>query len=192
MIDKFSFGYTNGIVRDSLSGTFTPAQSGLFLLKVENTRSAAASTCLFNFIDNISLKPETPDFEADRLNVPCKKGAIVNFDLDAGPGFAGSPYWIWMSATGNWPGMTLNGVTVPLNWDLMTQFGLLNPAYAGFTDFLGALDGSGQAKASAILPVDTQLMFTGFPLCFAYVVCTPGPKMPVLYASLPVHVKYVP
>jgi hypothetical protein len=193
LIDTHNFGYiASGTKRATLSGDYTPIRTGLYTLHIENTKAQASSTCIYSYIDNISLVPAEPNLATDKINVPCDIGARVNFMLDAGAAHGNKDYWIWMSASGTYPGIPLGTVTVPLNYDALFAFGLLYPGFAGSTGFIGVLDGQGQAKAALLLPTDPHQSLVGFPLYFAYVVTAPGPSKPVSFASYPVHVKYIP
>jgi hypothetical protein len=190
-IAEHVFGYMSGTKRKKLSGSFTPTETGVYILKIQNTRGLSSSSLLFNYIDNISVEPQVTDFGTDRLNVACQSGCQVNFDVAAGAAYAGEPYWIWMSASGTYPGFDVNGITVPLNQDVLFFFGL-NQALPGATGFLGNLDVSGSASASFLFPADTRQILVGVPIHFAYVVTSAGPSLPVKFASCNVHVKYIP
>ena len=175
-----------------MSGYFTPTISGMYTLEIENTRNSVSSSTLYNYIDNITLKPYIYNFEVDTTNVKCATGGTVNFICKGGFSNKKKDYWIWMSATGTYPGFSLNGFNVPLNWDVLLNFGLMNPTLPGAVGFFGQLDSFGMASASLTLPPDTGQYFVGFPISFAFVVTSPGPSLPLLYVSTPVHVKYVP
>jgi hypothetical protein len=116
----------------------------------------------------------------------------VNFSLNATAAQGGQDYWIWLNCTGTYPGIKLSGVDIPLNQDPLLDFGLCNPCFPGTAGFMGQLDAYGMAQASISLPVDGHLTLVGIPISFAYVVLSPGPSLPIHFASVPVHVKYVP
>ena len=163
----------------------------MYTLHIENTRGLTSSNLLFNYIDNISIKPSVPDLNIEEINISCQTGGTAKFDLKAGLANKNKNYWLWMSATGTFPGFKLNGLTVPLNWDVLFEFGLFNPGFPGSTGFIGKLDFFGMAKAQMILPADPQFTMVGFPINFAYVLTEPGPSLPVSYVSTPVHIKYI-
>ncbi|MHC4943983.1 MAG: hypothetical protein ACYTG7_13290 [Planctomycetota bacterium] len=163
----------------------------MYVLNIKNTRNLSSSTLLYNYIDNISIDPQVTDFGTDRLNVTCQAGCQVNFDVDAGAAYAGEPYWIWLSASGTFPGFDLSGITVPLNQDILFLLGL-DPAFAGAVGFIGNLDVSGSASAALMFPADTREELVGIPIHFAYVVTSAGPSLPIKFASCNVHVKYIP
>ncbi len=54
-------------------------------------------------------------------------GGVRNFFLDAGPGNGRRPYLIVGSFDGMWPGLSINGYTVPLNRDFYFDFLLGSP-----------------------------------------------------------------
>ena len=192
MIDSHSFGYVSGTERTSLSGSFTPNSTGLYTLHIENERDDYSTPLLFNYIDNISLAPAVTDFHVDTLNIQCATGGQASFALNAGPSHGGDGYWIWMSASGTWPGIKTNNVTVPLNWDAVLLFGLYYPDFPGSNGFLGNLNGNGKATASLIFPADPLQVMKGVPLNFGYVLTSPNTPVQVFYASFPVLLKYVP
>ena len=192
-IDSYSFGLTTGIKQATLSGTFTPPSDGLYTLYIENTRDDVSTTCLYNYIDSISLKPSSYNLIISvGENIPCATGGNVLLSISAGFGNGGKDYWIWMSFTGTYPGFKFNNVNVPLNQDFLFKWGLANPNFPGSSGFLGKLSGSGSAFASVILPADPGMTLVGLPIHFAYVITSPGPSLPLLDASNPVHIKYVP
>lgn len=65
-----------------------------------------------------------------------------------GPDFAGLPYWLLGSATGTFPGLTIDGLDVPLIVDDYTWLTLLNPGGAFLQGSPGVLgpDGDGFGK----------------------------------------------
>ena len=112
--------------------------------------------------------------------------------MKAGLANKGADYWLWMSATGNYPGIPLSGLTVPLNQDVLFYFGIMNPNFPGSKGFIGKLDFFGMAGPTLALPPNPQATLVGIPIFFAYVLTQPGPSLPITYASKPVHIKYVP
>jgi hypothetical protein len=193
LIDSHFFGsISSGVKRHTLSGTYTPATTGLYALKIENTRDVASSTCIYNYIDNITLVPWSQTLKADVKNIPCTTGGTVNFSLKAGAAQGSQEYWIWLNCTGTYPGINLSGITIPLNQDPLLDFGLCNPCFGGTVGFMGQLDAYGMGQASINLPVDGHQSLVGIPINFAYIVLSPGPSLPIKFASIPVHVKYIP
>jgi len=160
-------------------------------LKIENTRNLTSSSLLYNYIDNISLIPVMPNLAVSDMNIPCSTGKQVTFTIKAGLSNSGKPYMMWMSATGNFPGVMVQGQHIPLNMDALFLFGLSNPNFAGSTGFIGNLDFFGMASPTLTLPPDIHKNFEGIPIYFAYVITAPGPKLPISFVSTPVHINYL-
>jgi len=117
----------------------------------------------------LSYNPYNPTLNADVFEISESTGGQVNFSLDASVDNANRNYILLATASGTSPGIILPGgfATLPLNWDAFTDLimVLLNSSY--FVDFLGQLDGSGQAAAQlnvGPLPSGTA----GITLHFAY------------------------
>ncbi len=106
---------------------------------------------------------------ADVATIAYATGGIQTLTLDAGPVHANKSYWIFGSITGTSPGVSLNGIHIPLNLDVYTQLAMenvtANPPYDGFR---ATLDASGGATARFVLPVNT--LNVGFSLYHSYVV----------------------
>lgn len=104
----------------------------------------------------------------DAATLSASEGGVVNFVLDANPGYAGRNYALMGSMKGTEPGYTLpNGGLLPLKADIFTYFIRKNFNASWFVDFLGVLDTDGRASAlfntcgpvPAIMPVGTTLHF---------------------------------
>jgi hypothetical protein len=115
-------------------------------------------------------------------------GGAVNFTLDAGSSNAWRNYYILGSVSGTNPGKTLPGgkATLPLNFDIFTNFviSLMNTPI--FSNFMGNLDGLGLANAK----FDTIAPFsgaTGITLYFAYALNNPWD-----FASNPLGILIIP
>jgi hypothetical protein len=192
-IDSHDFGYTSGTQYHSLSGMYTPSSSGLYTLHIENTRDATTTSCLYNYIDNISLTPAVHNFIVSvGDNVSCSTGGNVLLSISAGFGHGGMDYWVWMSVTGTYPGFEVSGVQIPLNPDALFWWGISNPGFPGSSGFLGKLSMSGSGMATFSMPPDPGMTLLGFPFHFAGVFTSPGPSLPVLEVTNPVHIKYIP
>lgn len=192
LIASFDFGNMHGTHFEKLSGTFVPSMSGMFTLLIENTRSLASSTQLYNYIDNITIAPQVADLEIDKINIPYSTGTEVAFTIRPGVAHKNKDYWLWMSVSGTYPGIPVSGLVVPLNRDILFDLGLMYPNLPGTTGFLGKLSMFGLADATFDLPPNPDMSLVGIPIYFAYVLTSPGPKLPLTYASTPVHIKYVP
>ena len=105
---------------------------------------------------------------ADVTSVSFVSGGTQTLTLDAGPVHANRPYWIFGSITGRSPGIALNGIQIPLNFDIYTEVAMqnvmLNPPFRGFRS---VLDASGRGTAQFIVPAN--LVKVTFTLHHAYV-----------------------
>jgi hypothetical protein len=174
-------------------GSFVPPTTGVYNLKIENTRGLTSSTLLYNYIDNISLKPlATPFSITGDLNVPCIGGGQKTLSISAGFGIGKKPYWIWFTISGSYPGFNWSGQYIPLNQDPLFWFGIQNPNFPGSVGFYGHLNAGGTAVANITLPSDPSGMLVGWPIHFVYVLLSDGHVPPALDVSNPVHLKYCP
>jgi len=114
LIDYHDFRVIDGTVRHTLSGEFTPFYTGLYSLHISNTCVNPSSTSLYSYIDNISILPKKTNFFVSPMNFSCETGGMAYFKLDAGSAHARKKYWIWISASGTYPGFVVSGITVPL------------------------------------------------------------------------------
>lgn len=95
-------------------------------------------------------------------------GGTQELNIDAGPGHAGRGYWVFGSVTGTSPGVTLLGVTIPLNPDLYTNFTIGNPLTPPLWNFRGTLGVNGKAAGKFTLP--PNVVNAAFTLHHAFVV----------------------
>ena len=87
---------------------------------------------------------------------------------------------MWAGISGAYPGMTLNGITIPLNYDPLVQIGWNYPTII-HPDFMGTLGVDGYAEITLDLKIDSTIM--GLTLYFSYIVLSQGGGMPILAAS---------
>lgn len=127
------------------------------------------------------------DLHIDTTEFSALNGGEVNFTLNAGVANATRNYILLGTISGTAPGTALPGghATLPLNFDLFTDiiFSLLNTPV--FADFMGQLDGSGQATAQ-LSAGGVSSTFVGTVMNFAYAL-----NGPWNYASTPVGVTIV-
>jgi hypothetical protein len=193
LIDSHSFGSTNGIKRSTLQGSYVPAVTGNYKLNIENTRGTTASTCIFNYIDNISLAPVYSTFTmTGNNNVPCSTGGQKILSISAGFGTGKKDYWIWFTVSGTYPGFDWAGLYFPLNQDPLFWWGLQYPDFPGSAGFYGTLNAGGTAVATITMPSDPGGKLVGYPIHFIYVLLTKGHTAPPLAVSNPLHLKYCP
>ncbi len=129
-----------------------------------------------------------PELYANAYELSSVTGSDIDFMLDAGSTFAGRNYLVLASLAGSSPGMNVNGVHVPLNWDWVSDFIYNNLGLPAFQDFFSNLDGSGQAVATLNLSSAPGLApFVGQNLTFAFAVTGP-----VDFASNPLEIEILP
>ncbi|MFH2000787.1 MAG: hypothetical protein ABIK28_13985 [Planctomycetota bacterium] len=129
-----------------------------------------------------ALMQDAPDLSAT--------GGMVDFHLNAGATNAGRNYLMLAGVTGTYPGYPLPGgsTTLPLNWDIFTDFALALANTVIFPGFMGTMDGNGQITAQLYWPgpsmppgsVGTIIYFT---YCLGW---------PWDFASNPVEIEIVP
>jgi hypothetical protein len=115
-----------------------------------------------------------PLLGADASQISAGSGGQVNFALDAGASNAYRNYLLLATASGTSPGIPLPGglVTLPLNWDAVTDLVLLLLNTSYFVDFMGQLDGAGEAAAQLnVGPLPSGCV--GTTLHFAYALNPP-------------------
>jgi hypothetical protein len=111
--------------------------------------------------------------------MPADTPVDITFTVQPGVDFAGARYFLLATTSGTTPGFDLpNGLNVPINWDLITDYVVGNPNGVVFDGFFGTLDleGVGQAHldSTTLIPIDRSLIGTA--LDFAAIVWqAPGP-----------------
>ena len=87
------------------------------------------------------------DLFTDVDTLSAGSGGTANFTINVGPNHGGETYFLLMSGSGTTPGTPVGAVTVPLNSDVWTAFGL--GAGAPFLPgYFGVLDTTGSATAA--------------------------------------------
>jgi hypothetical protein len=85
---------------------------------------------------------------SDVDQVSAASPAMQQFQLDAGPDHAGETYLLLSTVSGVYPGTDIGGLLLPLNWDALTSFVLLDPKGPGMGGFTGVLDANGRGTAA--------------------------------------------
>jgi hypothetical protein len=99
------------------------------------------------FSQNVQV-PGTWTFWSPFRTISERIGGSINFTLNAGVAYAGRGYAVLGSMSGISPGMVLpGGLVLPLNYDLFTQFVILNWNTPFLMNFLGNLDALGMGTA---------------------------------------------
>lgn len=127
--------------------------------------------------------------DGDVASISLSAGGTQTFSLDSGPSHAGAIYWMFGSTSGTTPGLAIELVTLPLVPDAYFEITKDNPSLPYFGNFLGLLDGSGQATASLIIGPGANPGLAGLELNHAYLVISGGS---VVTASNPIQVDLVP
>lgn len=179
-------------IRRQLSATFTAPFSGPALLDIYNWKNEPCASLNVNFIDNIRVAPVVPDFTASPREISCSSGGSSTLILNPGQAWAGRSYIIVSCLSGTWPGVTLNGVPVPLNLDCWTRtaFGFANTPW--MKNFLGCIDPLGTAEAELACPVFPQPHMAGRVAYFCYLLVENTGPPTVIRASHPVNVLLIP
>ncbi len=129
-----------------------------------------------------------PELYADAYDLSVTTGRSIDFMIDAGATFAGRDYLLLASLDGSTPGMYVNGVHVPLNWDWVSDYIYNHLNLPVFQDFFATLDGQGQAVAELNMNAAPGLApYIGQKMTFVFAVTGP-----VDFASNPIEVEVEP
>ncbi|MCA8958673.1 MAG: hypothetical protein KDC87_21530 [Planctomycetes bacterium] len=90
---------------------------------------------------------------ADRHRLLTRGAGVQELTVQAGRQHAGLTFQIFGALSTN-PGVTIDGVTIPLNPDAYTRVALSGTNSPTWTGFRGTLDANGEARASFRLPPD--------------------------------------
>ena len=176
-----------------MTGTYTPATTGMHTLIINNYRQDQYQDLLQNYIDDITLVPLTTDLVSDNLQFSASlPGEQARFDLDAGPAWGGWKYIVLLSGSGNWPGVTNNGVWLPLKIDNITYKSIDLANKNVLPNSKGLLDSNGQAVAGLRLANAMGSAWVGRELNVAYIVYQGPGFTPISYASMPVTILFIP
>jgi hypothetical protein len=138
------------------------------------------------------LVPEGCSLGIDINTISLSQGGEQQLFLYAGPQYALSPYFILGSVSGTSPGLPLGGsITLPLNFDLYTDYTLANPNSFLLPTSLGVLNFFGLATSKVNVPNSLSLLGLPLTVHHAYVVLDPNP-LGVVFASNPVPLVLVP
>ncbi len=129
-----------------------------------------------------------PELYADAYDLSVTAGRDIDFFLDAGSAYADRDYLLLATLSGSEPGMDVNGVHVPFNWDWVSDY-IYNHLYLPvFQDFWSTLDGQGETVVELNMNAAPGLApFVGQDLTFVFVIASP-----VDFASNPVSVTIEP
>jgi len=177
--------------RRTLSGSYTPATTGLYTLEFRNYRGAWQNDDIVNYIDNIKLSPANPDLLISSDNISISSAGSVDLTLDAGASHAGEDYFL-LASFGTHPGLDVYGHHIPLNDDVLFDYSKTHANSSIFQNTKGVLDASGSATARFSTPGAMGSTYLGTTMSFAYVLLSAPATPPVTYASQQVMVNYIP
>lgn len=174
-----------------LTGTYTPTTTDIYTVEIYNERTAVHQDLLENYIDNISLVPQTADLSSDVIQFSISTSNRATLSLDAGPTWAGWRYLVLLSTAGNWPGFTNNGVWVPLMMNGTFWYSANNPNSAMLVHTNWILDSNGQEQAAINLPNPMGSPWLGKTINVAYILYQGPNYVPISYASMPVSIYFI-
>jgi hypothetical protein len=101
-------------------------------------------------IDDVSVVgiDHDPTLWAEQYEISVSTGGSTDLVLGAGVAHAGELYVVAGSLSGTEPGFDYNGLHIPLNWDQFTSWTMQLAGTPYFADFVGTLDGQGDARAT--------------------------------------------
>lgn len=194
MISTYSIGHIDADpdpTRYKMTGTFTPTDSGIYELEVFNYRNDNMNGSLYNFIDNINLAPEIPDFETTAHSVSISDAISVDMLIKPGPAWANSPYLV-LAAFSSYPGFVIDGIQVHINMDNLFFYSLQNVNSPVFENSQGFTDSAGEAVFTFNTSGPTPALY-GTVITFEYfMLWSSGYPRPIQYASHPVRLNFVP
>lgn len=129
----------------------------------------------------------TPDLYSGEVYFHAATGGSVAFNLNGDPSQSGRYYMLALSASGTSPGTQVGPINIPLNRDQYTDLVLQWYNKPVFANFVGKLNGAGDASATFNPPVITNPALIGAPLHFAWFTF-----WPVDYASIAVEILIAP
>ena len=109
-----------------------------------------------------------PALSGSPLQVSLAGGGVQDLTLNADPALAGAPYLLLGSSSGTEPGLAVDGLTLPLNFDTYLAHTLANPNTPPLAGSLGVLGAGGTAAASLTIPAATSSSLAGVQLNHAY------------------------
>lgn len=101
------------------------------------------------------------DLHAGQWSLSASAAQPLALTLNRGAAESGRPYRLLLSAAGNWPGIDLGAVVLPLNRDALLEQAWLAPDPPVFVGFVCALDVDGRAEAWLDLPPATLAALVG-------------------------------
>jgi len=138
--------------------------------------------------DDVFMSPVNLDFRTDVDSISAAAGGTANFALDAGSIYSFADYRLLGSVTGTNPGIKLNGVPIPVNYDTFTLLTIIYANTSSFPGFSGVLASGGTGGAAMVVtPLPPSLV--GLQFDFAAFVKLNGK---VRWATSATHLEIVP
>ncbi|MFH1998490.1 MAG: C25 family cysteine peptidase [Planctomycetota bacterium] len=136
----------------------------------------------------VTRQVANPTLWANAYSVDINVGADIDLTVEAGSGYANRTYLLLGSLSGTFPGFALpGGKVLPLNWDGLTDMLLAFLGTPVCLNFMGTLDGNGNASATLNTygPLDPNL--AGLMASFAYLL---GPPPGFDFVSNPIVITF--
>ena len=144
-----------------------------------------------NYFDNSNGNLSIESMSVTSSQISLAAGGSQTMDINAGPTHAGRLYFVLGSATGTAPGLSSNGVTLPLNYDAYMQL-TINKPNKFIVGSLGTLDASGGSSASFNVTPGVDPTLAGLVLNHAYIVIDTLGSGLTEFASNPQSVTLIP
>jgi len=119
--------------------------------------------------------------------IMASKGGTIGLSLNGDLGMAYRQYLIGASVSGTSPGIPVNGLILPLNWDVLTTYCFANLNSPTFDNFMGTLNQNGEGTASFVSPPIPLPTLIGMDISLAWISIKP-----IDYVSNPVNILIVP
>ena len=139
------------VAGDQLYSDFAVGPDGSFAIAhaIRTETGALDAWSIGEFSD---LSSDTPGTANPNGFISVGAGGQQVYRIDAGPGNAGGLYLMGWSAAGTSPGIPVDGLFLPLNFDGILSFSIANANGPIFSKTFGFLDANGQAYPSLNLP----------------------------------------
>lgn len=151
----------------------------MFTKQIKHVSFIACLTLAAAFTAETATSQARPQAKltSDRAEMSVRQGGWQHFELAAGQAQAGRWYMILGSISGTRPGIAVQGYTIPLAYDVYTEFTLTRPNGGFIRNQVGRLDSDGTAKADLYVPAGAAKDLVGFEINHAYVVIDKGARI---------------
>lgn len=143
-----------------LANVISQGQTGMPFWKVEAAGVGSVTEL------TVTVSAISADIASVSVSVP----GAQTMTLDAGLASAGRSYMLLGSVSGTAPGLPiLPNITIPLNYDIYTDFTVAFPNSGVLNNSFGTLDGQGMATAKFNMPANAPASVIGIVVNHAYV-----------------------